>query len=40
MKADLKTGTIVWTVDPKSMERKWKLQPEARHYSMGEYPLM
>ncbi|KAJ7909893.1 hypothetical protein B0H13DRAFT_1877301 [Mycena leptocephala] len=36
----LQLGTIVWTVDPKSMERKWKLQPEARHYSMGEYPLI
>ncbi|KAJ7809783.1 hypothetical protein B0H14DRAFT_2865342, partial [Mycena olivaceomarginata] len=36
----LQLGTIIWTVDPASMERKGKLQPEARHYSMGEYPLM
>ncbi|KAJ7805054.1 hypothetical protein B0H14DRAFT_2881880 [Mycena olivaceomarginata] len=36
----LQFGTIMWTVDPKSRECKWKLRPEARHYSMGEYPLM
>ncbi|KAJ7801279.1 hypothetical protein B0H14DRAFT_2615486 [Mycena olivaceomarginata] len=36
----LQLGTIIWNVDPKSMERKWKLQPEARHYSMGEYPYL
>ncbi|KAJ7794803.1 hypothetical protein B0H14DRAFT_2921982, partial [Mycena olivaceomarginata] len=36
----LQFGTIMWTVDPKSRERKWKLRPEARHYGMGEYPLM
>jgi uncharacterized protein YbcV (DUF1398 family) len=40
VEADWKTGTIMWTVDSKSRECKWKLQPEARHYSMGEYPLM
>ncbi|KAJ7875166.1 hypothetical protein B0H14DRAFT_2716665, partial [Mycena olivaceomarginata] len=36
----LQFGTIMWTVDPKSSECKWKLRPEARHYSMGEHPLM
>ncbi|KAJ7677383.1 hypothetical protein B0H14DRAFT_3065015, partial [Mycena olivaceomarginata] len=39
-KAILQLGKTIWTVDLKSMEHKWKLQLEARHYSMGEYPLM